>query len=52
MFSQYSNEEDEQNAQPSSDIEMQTGSPFSQGPVPPFSPSPSRTPPHLIKRSN
>ena len=52
MFSPYSNEEDEQDAQPPSDVEMQTASPSSQGTVPSFPPSPPITPPHLIKKSN
>ena len=52
MFSPYSNGENEQNAQPTSDVEMQTTSPCSQDTIPHFSPCPPRTPPHLIKNSN
>ena len=52
MFSPYPEEDTEQDAQPQSDVEMQTVSPSSQGTVPSFPPSPPVTPPHLIRKSN
>ena len=53
MFSQHSSVENEQqDAQPPSDTKMQTESPCSQCTIPPFSPSPPKNPPHLIRKSN